>query len=195
MHFIFKFIIVMCTVALTLTVLAHVNSQFAETGTGQSDITSYEQAVPPGFSSSNTERVLDPRDAGRIMQPSQELQEVTERIIASCGEDDKECQLRAIYTWLRTHIEHTEVIQVRNHILTPEETLLFRQGDDLALSVLLSAMLRSQDIPARIARTPYSTFVKATLNNEFVRIDLGCVNCGLNSVRYQGTDERITWIT
>ena len=194
MHVLFKFVIVLCTVAGALIMLGYINAQLPSESSRPSTLPTYEQAVPQGFSASAPTRVLDPRDAGRIMQPSQQLQEVSDRIVASCETQNDECYTRAIVTWTRRYIEHTEVIQVRDHVLTPEETLLFRQGDDLALGVLVSALLRAQDIPARIGMTPYSSFVELTLKEEPVRVDMGCVNCGLGRIRYSGGPERITWI-
>lgn len=193
MHFLFKFIIVLCTVAVVLTLLAYVGSQLPTDETRPQGTVSYHEAIPAGFSATNIQRVLDPRDVGRIASPTPQITQATQRIVSVCPTQNKECRMRAIITWLRTHIEHTEVVQVRDHVLTPEETLLFRQADDLALSVLLVSMLRSQDIDARIGRTPYSNFVEATLN-EPIRIDLGCANCGLGSIRYRGAEDRIMWI-
>ncbi len=194
MHFLFKFIIVLCTVAIVLTLFTYIGSQIPTDETRPQGIQGYHDVIPAGFAAQEIQRVLDPRDAGRIMNPTPQTAQVAQRIITVCQTPNTECHLRAIVMWQRTHIEHTEVIQVRDHVLTPEETLLFREGDDLALSVLLVSMLRSQDIDARIGRTPYSTFVEATLNKEPLRIDLGCANCGLGSIRYRGSEETILWI-
>ncbi len=193
MHFIFKFIIVLLTLAGVLTLFAFIGSQLPTDETRPQETLSYEDVIPRGFAAQGAERVLDPRDAGLLMHPTPQIAEVAARIRSVCLTDNEECAVRAISTWLRTHIEHVEVVQVRPHLHSPAETLLFRQADDLALSVLFVSLVRSQGISARVGMTPYSTFVEFELD-EPMRIDFGCANCGLNSIRFRGTDDRVTWI-
>jgi len=194
MHFLTKFTIVMCMFAGILSIFMFIHAQEQGDETKPQSTLTYDDVMPKGFSALNIQRVLDPNDAGRIMHPTPQTAQVAKAIVTVCQTPNKECELRAINNWVRLHIEHTQVIQVRDHLLTPEETLLFRQGDDMAMSILMATLLRAQNIPARIGRTPYSSFVEATVDNTAVRIDLGCVNCGIGSTRYRGEDERINWI-
>lgn len=159
-------------------------------------IPSYSEAVPDGFSAPALPRVTSVTDASALIEPRLGVVRVADAIIVSaCPYKESRCVAQALLEWVRSSISYKEALLARSHVLPPEETILYREADDAAMSVLLASLLRAEGLPARIGHTPYITFVEVDLGDEVVRLDPGCANCPLGRVRYNGPEDRIVWVS
>lgn len=190
-----KFAIVIFIVSVTIGIIFSISSKTFANPTDPERIPSYEEVVPNGFSYGETRRVLDYRDAGPLLQPRLSVVRIADNIIEiACPSKYPSCIVESVTTWVRQNFEHSEVIQTRAYIISPEETILFKEGDDITLAILTGALLRAEGMDVRIGVTPYSSFLEVNQAGTPVRIDMGCANCGLGRIRYQGQEQNIDWI-
>lgn len=189
-----KFLLFLLIVAVIIGVLFRISRPHFSSEESPERILSYSEAVPSGFSAPDLERVLDPRDAGPLLQPRLRVARVTDTIVeAACPRATQQCKAQAIYDWVRRNIEYREVMPHRAHVISPEETLLYREGDATTISILLVSMLRSQGMDGRVAVTPYASYVEATRGSETFYLDPACGSCRLGSVEPRGTP--LYWIS
>lgn len=194
MNPIFKAAFVLVVVGLAASVIIYVGDPL-NTDPTPGDIPGYHEVVPSGFSAPTTKRVVDIRDADSLMQPRLGVVRIADAIILqACPEKHPTCAAQALYIWSRNAITHQDALLARSHLLSPEETILYREADDQTLSILLASLLRAEGIDARIGDTAYVTFVEANVSGEVVRLDPACVNCRFGETRYRGSEEAIVWV-
>jgi hypothetical protein len=190
-----KFLMVLATVLLVVYLFVLIARPHLSKGTDPTRIPSYGEVVPVGFSAQQLPRVVDVRSAGPLLEPRLPLVKISNDIVeTACPSRHQECIAKALYQWTKTSIEHQEVVLTRQHIVSPEETLLLREGDSTTMAILLAALLRGQGFQARIGHTAYSAFVQTTVMNNTIRLDPGCGGCVYGRVRYNGPETAITWV-
>ncbi len=196
MNAILKFLLFLLGIVLVAGVLFQLAHPPVRTNTNPVAQPNYTAVVPPGFTAENVTRVLDPHDAGKLMTPRLPLVKIADKITSiACPGGGMQCKAKALLVWTRTNIQHLAVLPPNEQILGPEETILYRQGDDTTMSVLLIAMLRAEGIKARMGITPYVTFVEATVGGVNVQLDPGCADCAYGDSRYTGQAKDITWVS
>lgn len=187
-----KFLLLLVAVFGTVGILIAITAPHLSNETRPSHTPSYEEVVPKDFSAPLSSRIIDVRDTSELMQPRLEINKLSRDIVsASCENQHPNCVLLTLTRWVRQNIEHKDAILQREHILSPEETIVFREGTDITMSILLISLLRAQDFDARLGHTPYVSFVET----QGVRIDPGCGGCLINQTRYRGPEENIVWVS
>ncbi len=183
-------IVLFVIIAAISAVFIAIGSPTATSSTEPQRIASYDEVVPRGFSAPDTARVYDMRNVDRIVPPRLGIVRIADGIVeVGCPDKLPECVATAFNEWTRASITHRDALLNRRHILSPEETILFREADDMSMSVLLASLLEAEGIDARIGYTPYVTFVEATIYNQSVRLDRYA-----GQTRYDGPDENIRWV-
>ncbi len=158
-------------------------------------ILSYNDAVPKDYNAKIVTNVLDARDAGVLLNPTLGITKISDAIVSSaCPEQQQECVAKALFKWVQQSISHIDALPTRDYIVSPEETILLRQGNDMTMSLLLGSMLRSQGLQSKVAVTPYIVFVQTKIDNATVWLDPGCGGCVYAVVRYDGDLSSVAWI-
>lgn len=189
-------LLVFAVVGVVVVVILQIGDPFGdETDPGR--IPTYSEAVPSGFSAPEiSSNVLDIRDAQRLLEPRLGVVRVADAIVEeACPTKHQTCVAQALLLWTRSAITYQDALLVRNHVLSPEETILYREGDSRTLSVLLASLLRAEGIDSRIGVTPYVTFVEANVSGSVTRLDPGCSACRIGTTRYNGPEEHIVWVS
>jgi hypothetical protein len=191
-----KFLLILLVISIIIGILTQITAPHINNETTPQRIPAYAEVVESDFSAPIVSKVLDVRDASTLMQPRLEVVKTADRIVAiSCPKKNRECIIKAIYSWVRANIEHKDALLARDFILSPEETILYREGDSTTQSVLLISLLRAEGFSTRLASTPYSQFVEVQMPNEDIRLDPGCGSCSMYRVRYDGPEENIVWVS
>lgn len=133
------------------------------------------EIVPAGSSTPRSLRVLDDTFIPTLVQPTPLVRTATDRLLKyACDLGTENCQLQAIYDFVRLNIEFRERTPETPYIRTPGELLLVGTGDELELALLLASMQRAAGFKNEILRTPSGsrTWVRTFVGNESIMIDV-----------------------
>ncbi|MFT4249869.1 MAG: transglutaminase-like domain-containing protein [Candidatus Woesearchaeota archaeon] len=190
-----KVFTVFFVLAIVLYVLLSIGSSASTQETHPQRIPSYAEVVPVGFQAPIESRALDVQGASSLLQPRLPLVRVADAITAiSCPTKHPECIVRSMTLWVRNNVEHQDALLARNFLLSPEETIIYRQGSSATQSMLLVALLRAEGVEARLGSTAYVQFVEASYLDSVVRLDPACASCPFNATRYSGPEQNILWV-
>lgn len=195
MKTIHKYFLSFFSVALAIAIFVYIGAPESQDHVNPEVIISYEQAVPRDFTSPQISHVVDIRDAEPLIRPRLGVVKVADAIVlAGCPTKHPSCIAKALYAWTKNSIDHKDALLARDHLLSPEETILYREADDETISILLASLLRAEGLDARIGYTPYVTFVETSVLNETVWLDPSCSSCRMGDTRYNGPQQNIVWV-
>ena len=194
-HPLITFLLFTLLVVIVVGILFKISHDKEANLTDPEVIATYAQAVPGGYTTGDIIRVVDPSNAGVLLEPTLAVVKVSDNIQrVSCPNLNPECTAKAFFIWTRNEIEYTEVLFTREYIISPQETIAYREGNSLTKSILLAAMLRAHGFHAKVGHTPYVSFTETIVSGITVRLDPACAQCNWGSTRYKGSDDTILWI-